>query len=194
MVGCHYYVGTVDGELAVHLGVSTKNKGLVVEARACRLVTMPEWQGAGVGFRFLNHIAEMQYQGDPAARLSGQPATTIFHTSHPQLCSALRRDPRWRQLSGELVGGSKAKSANSFARANLSAKSIAGGFPTARMSAARAKARLRAAEVAANRAAEKANGNTFPPQGEMASGYGGHFRAVQGFRYYGQRGIDAGRK
>jgi hypothetical protein len=50
MVGTAYYVGTVDGELAVHLAVSSMNKGKSVEARACRLVTMPEWQGAGVGF------------------------------------------------------------------------------------------------------------------------------------------------
>jgi GNAT superfamily N-acetyltransferase len=56
MVGAAYYVGTVDGELAVHLAVSSMNKGPKVEARACRLVTMPEWQGAGVGFRFLNEI------------------------------------------------------------------------------------------------------------------------------------------
>ena len=45
MIGAAYYVGTVDGELAVHLAVSTMNKGKVAEGRACRLVTMPEWQG-----------------------------------------------------------------------------------------------------------------------------------------------------
>lgn len=52
---------------AGHLGVASKNKGPKVEARACRLVTMPEWQGAGVGFRFLNAICEMQVRGDPDA-------------------------------------------------------------------------------------------------------------------------------
>jgi len=25
----------------------------------------------------------------------------------------------------------------------------------------------------------------------IGTGYGGHFRAVQGFRYYGQKGLDA---
>ncbi len=168
MVGCHYYVGTVDGELAVHLGVSTKNKGKAVEARACRLVTMPEWQGAGVGFRFLNHVAQMQMEGSPDARLANQVATTIFHTSHPQLCSVLRRDQRWRQLSGELVGGSKAKSSATMAGSNLSAKTKAGAFPNARLQA-KAQAGI---------------------QGDP-SGYGGHFRAVQGFRWYGQYGLDA---
>jgi len=35
MVGAAYYVGTVDGELAVHLAVSSANKGGEAEARAC---------------------------------------------------------------------------------------------------------------------------------------------------------------
>jgi GNAT superfamily N-acetyltransferase len=95
MIGCAYYVGTVDGELACHMGVSTKNKGKgvgAVEARACRLVVMPEWQGAGVGLRFLNEICEMQMRGDENARLPGKSATTIFHTSARQaVASAVGR-------------------------------------------------------------------------------------------------------
>jgi energy-coupling factor transporter ATP-binding protein EcfA2 len=146
MVGAAYYVGAVDGELAVHLAVSCLNKGKKVEARACRLVTMPEWQGAGVGFRFLNEICAMQERGDPDARLSGRDTTTIFHTSHPQLCSALRRDKRWRQLSATMFGTSKRKSAATI---------------------------------------------TAAPGGRKSEGYGGHFRAVQGFRYYGQKGLEA---
>ena len=118
MVGAAYYVGTVDGEFAVHLAVSSMNKGGGVEARACRLVTMPEWQGAGVGFRFLNHICEMQAQGSPDARLAGRKITTIFHTSHTQLCQALRRDKRWRQLSAAMVGANKKKSTESIRKAH----------------------------------------------------------------------------
>ena len=112
MVGAAYFVGTVDGELAVHLAVSSMNKGKSVEARACRLVVMPEWQGAGVGLRFLNFLCELQAQGGDGCRLPGRKTTTIFHTSHPQLAAALRRDKRWRQLSAALFGGSKAKSRN----------------------------------------------------------------------------------
>jgi hypothetical protein len=110
-VGAAYYVGTVDGELAVHLAVSSLNKGKSVEAWACRLVTVPEWQGAGVGFRFLNEICAMQERGDENARLAGRKTTTIFHTSHPQLCQALRREKRWRQLSATMFGTNKKKSA-----------------------------------------------------------------------------------
>jgi GNAT superfamily N-acetyltransferase len=152
MVGAAYYVGAVEGELACHLAVSSMNKGVKVEARACRLVVMPEWQGAGVGFRFLNEICAMQARGDETSRLRGRRTTTIFHTSHPQLAAALRRDKRWRQVSAALFGGSKAKSSRSI------------------------------------RASKKARGT-----GEDfgSSGYGGHFRAVQGFRYYGARAAGA---
>jgi GNAT superfamily N-acetyltransferase len=159
MIGCAYYVGTVDGELACHMGVSTKNKGKgvgAVEARACRLVVMPEWQGAGVGLRFLNEICEMQMRGDENARLPGKSATTIFHTSHPQLCGALRRDKRWRQLSAELYGGRKVKSA-------------------AQLGSREAKRGARA-------------------PGGLISGYGGHFRAVQGYRYFGTAGVEAAKQ
>lgn len=145
MPAARCYVGTVDGQPVCHIGVGCKNVGKHgVEARACRLVVMPEWQGAGVGLRFLNQICQWQLEGHEHARLPGRRLTTIFHTSHPGLCAALRRNPAWRQVSANLYGGNKAKSAASIARAN----------------------RTR-------------------PQGGMAIGYGGHFRAVQGFRYVG---------
>ncbi len=148
MVGAAYYVGIVEGELVSHVAVSCKNKGKVVEARACRLVVMPEWQGAGVGMRFLNAICEMQASGDPDARLPGRKTTTIFHTSHPQLAAALRRDDRWRQVSAALYGDNKLKSSASIRKSRRKPK----------------------------------------PSGKVITGspgFGGHFRAVQGFRFYG---------
>jgi GNAT superfamily N-acetyltransferase len=157
MVGCHYFIGTVEGELACHMGVATKNKGRKVEARACRLVTMPEWQGAGVGFRFLNEICATQERGDADARLAGRPTTTIFHTSHPQLCQALRRDRRWRQLSGALYGGNRTKSVSSLLHS-------------------------------AGKRIKRGDDPTNIVKGGQ-SGFGGHFRAVQGFRYYGEKAM-----
>ena len=71
--------------------------------------------------------------------------TTVFHTSHPQLCSALRRDRRWVQVSAVLYGAQQAEAA-SMQR-------------TMAKVASRPRLRL---------------------------GYGGHFRAVQGFRYIGE--------
>jgi GNAT superfamily N-acetyltransferase len=135
------YVGVVEGERVCHLGVTTIWAGKRIEARACRLVVKPEWQGAGVGMRFLNAVCQVQIEGHPAARLPPQKLTTLFHTSHPGLAAALRRDPAWRQTSAALFGTRKADSRRSIGK---SASSM------------------------------------------ISAGYGGHMRAVQGFRYYGQ--------
>jgi GNAT superfamily N-acetyltransferase len=132
------YVATVDGEPVAHLGMSSKYlRGGRIEARACRLVVMPEWQGAGVGVRFLNHVCDRYLRGEGHGKLEGRRMTTQFHTSHPGLCAALRRDPRWRQVSAKMHGESKAHSLKTMA----------------------------------------ASGNN--------GGYGGHWRAVQGFRFVG---------
>lgn len=137
-IAAEYFVGTVDGELACHLAVSPwfQVKGY----RATRLVTMPEWQGAGVGSRFLDAVAQYHLEGRGR---KGKPLQTYFHTSHPQLCAALRRSPKWVQVSAKLYGGNKAKNRESL----------------------RKHASL--------------NGGIVP------SGFGGHFRATQGFKYTG---------
>jgi energy-coupling factor transporter ATP-binding protein EcfA2 len=104
------YVGFVDGEPVCHLGVSTRSyKALrlgtrvtVIEARACRLVVFPEWQGCGVGMRFLNEVCRLQLEG--LGMQAGKRMTTVFHTSHPQLCAALRRSPLWEQVSRQTTG------------------------------------------------------------------------------------------
>ena len=139
MVAADYYVGTVDGELVAHLCVSPR-PGLR-EARACRLVIMPEWQGAGLGLRFLTEIAALWRRG---INRYDRPMPMLFHTSHPGLAAALRRHPLWAQVSANLVGGSKARSIKTI-RASAARKGRESGFG--------------------------------------ATGYGGHFRAVQGFRY-----------
>jgi len=131
MIAAGCYVGFVDGEPVAHLAFSTR-PGLC-EARACRLVIMPEWQGAGVGMRFLNAICAAWRRGENRYQ---KPLLTLFHTSHPGLCAALRRDPLWTQVSANMHGGRRAKSAASIKRS-----------------------------------------------GGAGTGYGGHFRAVQGFRY-----------
>jgi energy-coupling factor transporter ATP-binding protein EcfA2 len=153
MVGGRCYVAFVDGEPVAHLGVGTKNipvrnsNGAVVqavEARASRLVVLPEWQGAGVGVRFLNEVCRMQLEG--VGVLPGRRMTTQFQTSHPQLCHALRRSPLWRQISGSLAGGDRGTSALSLRKSGAVGSISSTG---------------------------------------TATGFGGHLRAVQGFRYYG---------
>lgn len=70
-------------------------------ARACRLVTHPEYQGAGVGLRVLEAIATREARG---VGFIGKPVPTYIHTAHPALCAALRRSPRWRQVSQKIAG------------------------------------------------------------------------------------------
>lgn len=156
MIAAKCYVGTVDGQRVCHMAVSTANKGGSAEARGCRLVVLPEWQGAGVGLRFLNAVCELQMTGGEGARLEGRKVTTIFHTSHPGLCAALRRMPQWRQVSAKLHGTNKKNSSKTM---GASGASRSRGKTT----------------------------TTTTGAGTIAAGFGGHFRAVQGFRYYGDQ-------
>lgn len=95
MIAAKYYVGFVDGEAVAHLAVSPKLE--IGGMRACRMVVMPEWQGAGVGLRFLSDVCRLQFT--EANKFHERTKAVYFHTSHPALCSALRRDKRWVQVS-----------------------------------------------------------------------------------------------
>lgn len=135
-VAATHFIGTVDGELACHVVVCPRFE--VNGYRMTRLVTMPEWQGAGVGSRFLNFVAQMNLEGKTRY---GRALPTYFHTSHPQLCGYLRHSKKWVQVSAVLYGGNKRRSHDSL----------------------------------------KKSGSA------VGSGWGGHFRAVQGFKYIGDR-------
>ena len=139
-----YFIGTVGGELVCHLAVSPLFTAGAY--RATRLVTMPEWQGAGVGFRFLEWVCQYRLDGNGRC---GHKYPTFFHTSHPQLCAALRRSKKWIQTNAKLHGDNKVKSIKSMSKA----------------------------------ARKSTRKNTI-----SGSGYGGHFRAVQAFKYCGQKG------
>ena len=84
------------------IGVSGMWAGQRRVARACRLVVHPEWQGAGIGMRFLNAVCQREWEG---RGFIGSPVPTYFHTAHSALISALRRDPHWTQVSAKLIGG-----------------------------------------------------------------------------------------
>nr|WP_221410864.1 GNAT family N-acetyltransferase [Ornithobacterium rhinotracheale] len=136
-----YFVGTINGELVCHVAVCPLFTAKAY--RATRLVVMPEWQGAGVGKRFLNEI--MQYHLDGNGRC-GRKYHTFFHTSHPQLCGYLRHANKWTQTNAQLYGANKAKSARSIQKTG---KGIGGD------------------------------------KNKTISGFGGHFRAIQAFKYLG---------
>jgi GNAT superfamily N-acetyltransferase len=132
-----YFIGSVNGELVSHLAVCPFFQASAY--RATRLVVMPEWQGAGVGTKFLELICEFHKNG--GGRL-GRRLPTFFHTSHPQLISYLKRNKKWVLKSQNLYGAK----------------------PTPKKKK-REKNKL--------------------PVGRAAGNYGGHFRAVQGFKYIG---------
>lgn len=139
-IAAEYFVGFVDEEPVCHLAVCPKFNDLAY--RATRLVVMPEWQGAGVGTKFLEWVCQFHLNGHGRR---ARKFTTIFHTSHPQLISYLKRSSLWDQVSSVLYGGDKKKSG-----------------------------------ISINKARKKLKQKAFGP-----SGYGGHLRAVQGFRYIG---------
>lgn len=147
MVAARYFVGFIDGEPVVHMAVSPRLE--IGATRACRMVVMPEWQGAGVGLRFLNLICDREVSGQ--GRFGDRVRTVYFHTSHPGLCAALRRDPNWAQVSASLYGGDKAKSGRSIRRSAVKSGTKLSAVPS--------------------------------------TGYGGHFRAVQGFKYLGTQAV-----
>ena len=138
-VAAQYFVGVVDGDPVCHLAVAPMFTSGAY--RATRLVVMPEWQGAGLGVRFLSEVCRYHLEGKGRC---GHRYPTFFHTSHPQLCSALRRSPGWIQTGASLYGSNKSKSHRSINKSH----------------------------VAQNK----------PP---ISAGYGGHFRAIQAFKYVG---------
>lgn len=136
-----YFIGTVEGELVCHLAVAplfTANA-----YRSTRLVVMPEWQGAGVGTKFLEWVCEYHKNGNGRC---GKKYPTFFHTSHPQLIGYLNSSKKWVLKSQQLYGSDKVKSGKSIARTTTGT------------------------------IGKKNRG-----------GYGGHFRAVQGFKYIGDK-------
>lgn len=137
-VAAQYFIGFIGEEPVAHVAVCPMFQSKYY--RATRLVVMPEWQGIGVGTKFLNEVCRLHIEGQ--GRLN-RKYPVLFHTSHPQLCNALRRSPLWIQLSGKLKFDDKSKSIKT-----LSAAAIKKG------------------------------------KKPRSGGFGGHFRAVQGFKYH----------
>lgn len=140
-VAAQYFIGFIGDEPVAHLAVAPMFQSK--HYRATRMVVLPEWQGIGVGTKFLNEICRMHLEGHGR---NGHKFTPLFHTSHPQLCQSLRRSPLWEQKSGALKFDDKSKSIKT----------------------------MRASAVKQGQ----------PPK---SGGFGGHFRAIQGFEYMGGR-------
>lgn len=111
MVAAYCYVGFIKDQPVAHMAVTTC-VGLR-EARAARLVVLPEWQGIGVGTCFLNAVCALWRRG---CNPYNQPLRTLFHTSHPRLIESLRANPLWSQVSSRLYGENKSRSESSINR------------------------------------------------------------------------------
>lgn len=139
-VAAEYFVGVIGDEPVCHVAVTPLFTAKAY--RATRLVVMPEWQGIGVGTKFLAAVCDYHLQGKGRC---GHKYSTFFHTSHPQLCGALRHSKRWLQTAASLYGSNKKRSAATMQRSH-----------------------------------ERAGVSD-----RAGCGYGGHFRAVQAFKYIG---------
>ena len=136
-IAAKYYVGFIGGQPVSHLATSPRLD--IGAVRACRLCVMPEWQGTGIGMRFLNEVCWMSIANAPGCHEFGDRVKRVYaHTSHPGLSSALKRSSQWRQVSAMLCGCNKARCRQSI-------------------------------------------NSHRPNQDVKSSGYGGHFRAIQGF-------------
>ena len=80
------YVGIIDGELVCHTGVIQfpMRKGW---KRVHRLVVLPDYQGIGVGTKFITEIAKIYNDNDYVFNLT---------TTTPALVGTLRKHNNWR--------------------------------------------------------------------------------------------------
>lgn len=95
-IAAHYFVGLVDGEPVAHVAVAPFFQSGYY--RATRLVVMPEWQGAGIGTRFLSAVCQWHLDGNGRC---GRKLPVLFHTSHPQLAvKSIENIEFWKRKGG----------------------------------------------------------------------------------------------
>ena len=79
------YVGVINGEMVCHTGIIQfpMQKG---KKRVHRLVVLPDYQGIGIGTKFIKAVAAMVTKRGYEVNLT---------TTTPSLVGALKRDPCW---------------------------------------------------------------------------------------------------
>lgn len=91
------YVGEIDGVPACFVAVRSA-MGHQGVRRISRIVTMPDFQGVGVGMACLNTVAELTLARDGCERV------TIV-TGHPAMMHALERSRQWKLQRFQRMGG-----------------------------------------------------------------------------------------
>lgn len=82
------YVGTINDEPVAFLAVLHMPHAIVKNMkRVHRLVVLPDYQGIGIGLRFMNAIAEKYAKSKFRFTLT---------TSAPALIMSMKKDPHWK--------------------------------------------------------------------------------------------------
>lgn len=90
---CSFYVALVDGQpaslvvTATHFGKCHLDHGMRGVRRIARIVTLPDFQGVGIGGVLLDTVGEL---------LAADGLQSRITTSHPGMIARLRKSPRWR--------------------------------------------------------------------------------------------------
>lgn len=79
------YVGVINGEMVCHTGIIQfpMQKG---KKRIHRLVVLPDYQGIGIGTRFIKEVAKI---------IKSKGFELNLTTTTPALVGALKKDPEW---------------------------------------------------------------------------------------------------
>lgn len=83
--GCTQYIGIINDQIVAHCGVIQfpMHKGM---KRIHRLVVLPDYQGIGIGTKFVSEIAKLT---------SRQGYEVSLITTTPSLVNALKAKPNW---------------------------------------------------------------------------------------------------
>lgn len=79
------FVGVINGEIVCHTGVIyfPMQKG---KKRVHRLVVLPDYQGIGIGSKFIKEVAKI---------VTAEGFELNLTTTTPALVGALKKDPQW---------------------------------------------------------------------------------------------------
>jgi len=114
------YMGLIDNQPAVMIAMlPLVNANIKNARRVSRVVTLPDYQGIGIGNKFMNIIA---------AGLKAQGLETYITSSHPALMRSLNKSPNWEMIREPSRVSQRGKTSSLTGRLGLSRSRITTGF------------------------------------------------------------------
>jgi ABC-type Mn2+/Zn2+ transport system ATPase subunit len=114
------YMGLIDNQPAVMIAMLPLVNANVKNARrVSRVVTLPDYQGIGIGNKFMNIIA---------AGLKAQGLETYITSSHPALMRSLNKSSNWEMIREPSRVSQRGKTSSLKGRLGLSRSRITAGF------------------------------------------------------------------